>query len=138
MAKKSKTQRAKASARRAEKKAQASVEEVVEEVAVEEESKKGKLFSRKEKEPETTAPAKTAGKKVEKKADKPDGAFARFGNFIKEVRSELRRVTWPSRQDVIRWSGVVIVALVFFGVYVFVLDNAIGTPILYAISGLGA
>ena len=71
-------------------------------------------------------------------APKKVGFFGRIKNYLLDVRTELRRVTWPSRQDVIRWSGVVIVALVFFSVYVFVLDNAIVTPILYAISGLGA
>lgn len=136
MAKKSKTQRAKASARRAEKKAQASTEQIVEEVAVEEEPK-GKLFGRKSKEAEPSAPAKTSPKKVEK-AEKKPGALSRLGDFIKEVRGELRRVTWPTRQDVLRWSGVVVVALIFFSLYVFVLDNGIVTPLLYAISGLGA
>ena len=50
----------------------------------------------------------------------------------------MKRVTWPSREDVLRWSGVVVVALLFFGAYVAVLDNAIITPILLFISGLGA
>ena len=60
----------------------------------------------------------------------------RFG-FLKDVRSELKRVTWPTKQDVLRWSVVVVVALVFFGVYVAVLDNVVITPLLIAISGLG-
>ena len=50
----------------------------------------------------------------------------------------MRRVTWPTRTEVIRWTGVVVGALVFFGVYVAVLDNLIVTPIVVAISGLGA
>ena len=54
------------------------------------------------------------------------------------VRKEIGRVTWPSRQDVIRWTGVVVAALVFFGVYVFILDNLVVTPLLLGISSLGA
>ena len=50
----------------------------------------------------------------------------------------MRRVTWPSRQDVIQWTGVVIVALLFFGIYTLVLDDWIVTPLLFAISSLGA
>ena len=42
-----------------------------------------------------------------------------------------------TKQDVLRWSVVVVVALVFFGVYVAVLDNVVITPLLIAISGLG-
>ena len=46
-------------------------------------------------------------------------------------------MTWPTKQDVLRWSVVVVVALVFFGAYVALLDNVIITPLLIAISGLG-
>jgi preprotein translocase subunit SecE len=140
MPKKSKTQRAKASARRAEKKVTAKTAEVVEEVeaAAEEEKKKGgKLFSRKEKVEEVAPPVKSSGKSVVK-AEKKGGVIARLASFIKDVRAELRRVTWPTRTDVLRWSGVVAVALVFFSLYVFVLDNWVVTPLLLAISSLGA
>ena len=58
--------------------------------------------------------------------------------FFKDVRAELKRVTWPTKQEVIRWSVVVVVALLFFGLYVALLDNAIVTPLLVLISGLGA
>ena len=58
--------------------------------------------------------------------------------FFREVRAEMKRVTWPSRTDVLRWSGVVVVALLFFGVFVALLDNAIITPLLVLVSGIGA
>ena len=38
----------------------------------------------------------------------------------------------------LRWSVVVVAALLFFGIYVAVLDNGIITPLLFLISGLGA
>ena len=136
MAHKSKTQRAKASAAKANKRdreerealaaenAEATAEEVVEEP-------KKSLFRKKE----DTASAKqqpAAAKKEEKKPKK-----TRF-QFFKDVKAEMKRVTWPTRTDVIRWSGVVVGALVFFGVYVAILDNVIVTPALVALSGLGA
>ena len=75
-------------------------------------------------------------KKVEKAPEKKPAKKRRFG-FLKDVRTELKRVTWPTKQDVLRWSVVVVVALVFFGAYVAVLDNVVITPLLIAISGLG-
>ena len=135
MAKKSKTQRAKASVRRAEKREHKEQEELVEVTIPEPESEKKKFFSRSDKK------AEKASEKEEKKAAKPEkkaGLWARFRAFIKNVRTEMHRVTWPTRQDVVRWSGVVVVALIFFGLYVFVLDNWIVTPILMGISSLGA
>ena len=74
-------------------------------------------------------------KAAEKKPEKPKKK--RF-QFFKDVKAEMKRVTWPTRQDVLRWSVVVVAALLFFGVYVAVLDNGIITPILFLISGLGA
>ena len=125
MAQKSKTQKAKASAaRQARKAAKAEVEENGS-VQASEGAKAAESKDIKKAEP----------KKVEVKKDKPKKE--RF-KFIKEVRSEMRRVTWPTRTEVIRWTGVVVGALVFFGVYVAVLDNLIVTPIVVAISGLGA
>ncbi|MFD0702663.1 preprotein translocase subunit SecE [Slackia equolifaciens] len=133
MAKKSKTQRAKASAARQARKAQAAereanaVEATVEEAAPE---KKG-LFKSKAK----SADAKPAKKAEEKKAAKPKKQ--RF-KFLREVKAELKRVTWPTRPEVLRWTGVVVAALVFFGVFVAVLDNLIITPLMVALSGIGA
>ena len=42
--------------------------------------------------------------------------------FFVEVRSELRKVTWPGRQEVQTTTVVVIVTTVFFGFYLYALD----------------
>ena len=82
-----------------------------------------------------TKPAKQQAAAAAKKETKPKKT--RF-QFLKDVRAEMKRVTWPSRTDVIRWSGVVVGALLFFGVYTAVLDNVIITPGLVALTSLGA
>mgnify|MGYP000994156273 CR=1 FL=1 len=140
MAKKSKTQRAKASAARAARKEQALKAEAD---AAATEAPKKRFFKKAEKSDaavdggkQAKASAKAVEKKVEKAPEKKPAKKRRFG-FLKDVRSELKRVTWPTKQDVLRWSVVVVVALVFFGVYVAVLDNVVITPLLIAISGLG-
>ena len=132
MAKKSKTQRAKASAARAARKEQA----LKEEAAAKANKKAEKSDAAVDGGKQAKASAKAVEKKVEKAPEKKPAKKRRFG-FLKDVRSELKRVTWPTKQDVLRWSVVVVVALVFFGVYVAVLDNVVITPLLIAISGLG-
>lgn len=127
MANKSKTQKAKASAaRQARKAARDNAPEVVEAPAADQAapSKLKGLFIKSE---EPKEEAKKASAKPKKQRFK----------FLKDVRLELKRVTWPTRQEVIRWTGVVLGALVFFGVFVAVLDAVI-QPIVVAISGLGA
>lgn len=129
MAKKSKTQRAKASAARQQRKADRENEVLVEEPEPElEEKSKGKFNFLKKSDDEVLK----AEKKAEKKAKK------KHFQFLRDVKAEMKRVTWPSRTDVIRWSGVVVVALLFFGVFVALLDNVIVMPLLVLISGIGA
>jgi preprotein translocase subunit SecE len=48
--------------------------------------------------------------------------YRRFVNFIKDVRAELKKVTWPSRSEVYSTTIVVILATVFFGFYLFLVD----------------
>ena len=43
--------------------------------------------------------------------------------FISEVRGELRKVTWPTRDEVVRLSIIVIVALVVLTALIFLLDT---------------
>lgn len=54
------------------------------------------------------------------------GERTRPGEFVREVRAELRKVSWPSRQEVLRYSMIVLVALVVFTGLVFVLDILFG------------
>ncbi len=133
MAKKSKTQKAKASAKKAAKKV-AQEREV--EVVVEEESKKKGLLAKKEaKKKEKEKQESLQDYQIKQEEAKPK---KRRFQFFFDVRAEMRRVTWPSRQDVMQWTGVVIVALLFFGVFTLILDDWIVTPLLFAISSLGA
>lgn len=121
MAKKSKTQRAKASAARQARKAQVAELEA-------------KGVSAEEIEAQKKAEASKQEKKAVEKAKPKKQRF----KFLKEVRSELKRVTWPTRNEVLRWTGVVVGALLFFGIFVAVLDNLIVTPIVVGISSIGA
>lgn len=51
------------------------------------------------------------------KSDKPN-IFIRFGRKVKEVFSELKKVTWPSFGKVVKTTGVVLlVVLAFMVVY---------------------
>jgi preprotein translocase subunit SecE len=47
---------------------------------------------------------------------------ARSKQFYLDVRSEMRKVTWPARQEVIGTTVVVLAAVFFFGFYLFVVD----------------
>lgn len=42
--------------------------------------------------------------------------------FLKDTRKELKNVSWPSRREVTGTTVVVIVAVFFFGFYLFLAD----------------
>ncbi|MEE8605160.1 MAG: preprotein translocase subunit SecE [Candidatus Aminicenantaceae bacterium] len=48
--------------------------------------------------------------------------YRRFISFLREVRAELKKVTWPSRNEVYSTTVVVVFATIFFGFYLFFMD----------------
>jgi len=57
-------------------------------------------------------------------ADRPvDGVVARTGKFVHDTRAELNRVSWPSALEVRNTTIITIIAVIFFAVYLFVVDR---------------
>ena len=50
--------------------------------------------------------------------------------FLREVRSELRKVAWPARKELISYSVVVLVSVSIITLYITGLDYAFGQLIL--------
>jgi preprotein translocase subunit SecE len=57
--------------------------------------------------------------------------------FLREVRTELRKVAWPSRQELVGYTAVVMVAVVVLTSYVFGLDTFFAKVVL-RVFGQGA
>jgi preprotein translocase subunit SecE len=52
------------------------------------------------------------------------------GEYVREVRAELRKVAWPTRPEVINYSVIVLVAVVLLTGYVAALDYGFGDLLL--------
>ena len=63
--------------------------------------------------------------------DKAAGFVGRTGGFLKEVRTEMRKVTTPSIKEVRATTGVVIVTVFLFAAYFFVVDKGVGFVVDY-------
>lgn len=48
--------------------------------------------------------------------------YKRIIPFLSEVKAEIKKVTWPSRNEVYSTTIVVIIATIFFGFYLFFMD----------------
>ncbi|MCW2277830.1 preprotein translocase subunit SecE [Heliophilum fasciatum] len=73
-------------------------------------------------------PAKDVAKKTES-AKKPVPASsdkAKSKNFAKGVVSEVKKVHWPTKDEVVTYTGVVLASVVVVAALIFVIDSALG------------
>ena len=52
------------------------------------------------------------------------------GQFLREVRGELRKVAWPTREETINYSIVVLITIIVVGAMIYGLDWLFSTFIL--------
>lgn len=55
-------------------------------------------------------------------AKKKVNPFKAIAKYIREVKSEMKKVVWPSRKTVINNSLIVIAAVIIIGIFIWVLD----------------
>ena len=63
--------------------------------------------------------------KPEKKPEKKPGVFRRLCNYLGDVRSEMRRVVWPSKEELKSYSVAIVAMLIVFGVVIWLVDSGI-------------
>ena len=54
---------------------------------------------------------------------KVTGSIDGTREFLHDVRVEMKQVTWPSRDDVVSTTGVVIATVAFFGVFLAIVEK---------------
>lgn len=69
--------------------------------------------------------ANEAAKTATAKEKKP-GVFSRFARYIKDVIGELKKVTWPTGKELVKYTATVLAFIVLFAVVIGVLDLAFG------------
>ena len=50
------------------------------------------------------------------------GPIGRMAQFLRDVRAEMTRVSWPSAKEVKNTTIITLVAVIFFAVYLFLVD----------------
>ena len=62
--------------------------------------------------------------KKDKKSDKnaKPGFFARIGKYFREMKSELKKVQWPTRKQTINNTLIVIACVVVVGIFIWLFD----------------
>ena len=49
----------------------------------------------------------------------------RLSQFVRDTRSEMKRVSWPSAKEVKNTTLITLVAVIFFAAYLFLVDQAL-------------
>ncbi len=65
---------------------------------------------------------KNKTEKVEKKTTEKKGLWTRFRIFCNGVKSEFKKVHWPSKEDMIKYSIATIFFIIFCGVFFYIID----------------
>ena len=68
----------------------------------------------------------------------PKEWLQRLKDFWRETRSEMKKVSWPSRPEVIATTGVVLGAVIFFGFYLWIWDVVFYRAIDFLFTRFGA
>ena len=76
--------------------------------------------------PRTTSYSDRGDGKLARRDHGQPGALGRLGGigqFLRDVRAEMKRVSWPSATVVKNTTIITLVAVVFFAVYLFLVDQ---------------
>jgi preprotein translocase subunit SecE len=68
---------------------------------------------------------------------KVTGTIENTREFLHDVRVEMKQVTWPSREDVVSTTWVVIATVAFFGVFLAVVDKFVQMGVTYVFKKFG-
>ena len=79
--------------------------------------------------PSISAPATSVSERVDSKVVRRDhgrapepGPLGRIAKFLRDVRAEMKRVSWPDAKTVKNTTIITLIAVVFFSIYLFVVD----------------
>jgi len=51
------------------------------------------------------------------------GIFKKTGKFLREVRAELKKVTWPTRRELTIYTIVVVISVALVGAVIWIADT---------------
>ena len=79
----------------------------------------------------TTAPSKPAKAQEDKKDDKKSkpGIFQRIGRWFREMKSELKKVVWPTKSQMVNNTVIVLVCTLIVGICIWVFDAVGGVVV---------
>ena len=69
---------------------------------------------------------------------KVTGTIDNAKTFLQETRVEMKKVTWPSREDVVSTTGVVLATVAFFAIYLYFVEQGAARAVGYLLKRFGS
>ena len=66
---------------------------------------------------------------VSEKTNKEPNFFQRAAQFIRETKLEFKRVTWPTRQQTIATTAVVIILVIIIAIFLWIVDYGLSSAV---------
>ena len=60
--------------------------------------------------------------------------FKKIFKFLREVRLEMKKVTWPTRKEITGSTSVVIVTVIIVAIYLGIVDNILQQAMLWLVN----
>ena len=79
--------------------------------------------------------SKPKKEKAKSEKNKKPGIGQRLSRFFREMKAELKKVSWPSRAETIKKTGIVIACVIIVGVIVWIFDG-IANGLIHALLNL--
>ena len=70
------------------------------------------------------------GKPARRERGQAERGPNRLGQFVHDVRAELKRVSWPHAKEVQNTTIITLIAVIFFAVFLFLVDQALSRLIV--------
>ena len=80
---------------------------------------------------------------VKKQTNKPAKAkkpsiFSRIRNWFRELKSEVKKIVWPTRQQTVNNTLVVIACVIIVGIFIWIIDILFGLGVQTLLSFFAA
>ena len=85
----------------------------------------------------STKAEKAQKARKDKKSEKKPGVFARIGRWLRELKSELKKVQWPTAKQTVNNTVIVIACVVIVGIFIWLFDFVAGGLIKALIALVG-
>ena len=69
-----------------------------------------------------------------KKTDKKPSVFGRFGKWYRELKSEVKKIVWPTKEQTLNNTGVVLACCLVVGVFIWIVDAILNLGVAGLIS----